>query len=184
MLTWLSQSSMPVAVFVEATFASETVYLWTGMGSITWNGQTWIGVGSLGGISPMPDGSTVEAKGIILTLSGFDATLLPLVLNDYIPGLPVTVYLAGFNDNVLINNPIIAWAGYLDLPSAEIAGETATLSINCESRLIEMDNAPNRRYTADDQQRDYPGDLGFSFVNAEQEKTFYWGTAPIAGQNL
>lgn len=178
MLAWLQQSQMPVAVFVQATFASETVYLWTGLGSIAWNGHTWIGVGTLGGISPLVGGSTVEAKGITLTLSGFDSTAVPLVLNEIQLGLPVLIYLVGFNEGVLIANPILAWAGLMDLPSLDGAAETATLSINCENRLVGMNRAVDRRYTQEDQQRDWPGDLGFMFVNAEQNKVIYWGTAP------
>jgi hypothetical protein len=46
-------------------------------------------------------------------------------------------------------------------------------------------NVPaNRRYTQEDQQRDYPGDLGFQFVNSIQESQIFWGPGPGTSNNL
>ena len=41
-----------------------------------------------------------------------------------------------------------------------------------------MNVAVDRRYTDEDQQMDYPGDLGFQFVNGIQEAQIYWGRSP------
>ena len=184
MAAWLAGTNLPCALFFEGTFSSGPVYLWTGYGSIVWNGQTWTGIGTLGGISPMSDGSTIEAKGIVVTLSGFDATLLPLVLGEFLLGAPALVYLAGFNDGVLIDDPILAFSGQMDLPTLKMGAQTATISINCESELIEQNIASGRRYTMEDQQRDWPGDLGMSFVDSIQEMTIYIGGAPTSTGNI
>ena len=45
-LTALSQPIIRPAFLVQAGFTSGPVYLWTGRGSLTWNGQTWLGTGS------------------------------------------------------------------------------------------------------------------------------------------
>jgi len=58
-----------------------------------WDSQTWLGVGGIIGFSTPEDSSSVEAKGITITLSGLDATLLPEALTDVKLGLPVTIYL-------------------------------------------------------------------------------------------
>jgi len=184
MLAALAGSELQCAFFVAANFASGPVYMWTGFGPITWNGQTWIGTGSLGSVSPIDEASTVEAKGLTLTLSGIDSSLLGDVMSEFALGLPVTVYLGLFNAGVLIASPITSWAGRMDQPLIEVDGKLATISINCESRLLDMNTAVDRRYTADDQQRDWPGDLGFNFVNAIQEMTLYWGTAPTTSGTI
>lgn len=184
MLAAINASELFPAIFVEATFATGPVYVWSGMGSITWNAQTWVGIGSLGSISTIDEGSTVEAKGIALTLSGIDPTLLADVLGEFSLGQPVTVYLGLFNGGALIDHPITSWAGRMDQPTIEVDGKAAMITINCESRLLDMNTAVDRRYTADDQQRDWPGDLCFNFVNAIQEMTLYWGTAPTSAGNI
>lgn len=184
MQTAIAERVLSPAIFVEAWFRNGPVYLWSGMGSLSWNGQTWIGLGALGGISPLEDAGTVEARGITLTLSGIDPAILPDALAEMQLGLAVTVYLALFNEGVVIADPITAWAGRMDQPTVDVDGQKATLSINCENRLVDMNVAVDRRYTAEDQQLDYPGDLGLNFVNEIQEITFYVGVAPVAAGNI
>lgn len=184
MREWLTGTLLPCALFFEGTFASGPVYLWTGFGPITWNGQTWFGIGTLGGVSAIDEGSTVEAKGIAVTLSAFDSTLLPLVMQELQFGAPMTVYLAGFNAGVLIDNPIAAFVGQMDQPVIDVDGSTARMSIACESPFVEMNVAVDRRYTQEDQNRDWPGDLGMSFVDSIQEMTIYVGSAPTTAGNI
>jgi hypothetical protein len=184
MLTAIQQQTLQPAIFAQLTFANETVYVWSGFGTINWNGQNWSGVGQLGSLSNIPDNSTVEAKGIMLTLSGIDATLLPEGEFNYGLGLPATIWLGFFNNGVLIANPVIAFQGRMDQPQFDVAGTAITLSINCEDRLMDMNAPVDRRYTQDDQQRDWPGDLGMQFVPSIQEMTLYWGTAPTSTANI
>ena len=184
MLAAISARQLNLAFFVQATFASGPIYVWSGLGPIVWNGQTWQGLGSLGSISAIEEGGTVDAKGLTLSLSGIDATLLSLVLGEFVLTLPVFVYLALFDENVLIDIPITSFAGRMDQPVIEIDGKTAVISINCESRLLDMNIAVDRRYTMEDQQRDWPGDLGFFAVASIQEMSLYWGTSPSSATNL
>lgn len=171
------------AFFVSAAFASETLYLWSGRGSVAWNGQTWLGVGTMGSIAPVEEGSTVEARGTTLTLSGIDVNVLGESLTDLRQGLPVTVWFALFDDTpALIPNPVIAFQGRMDQPTISHDGQTCTIQINCESRLMDLNTPAERRYTNEDQQREYPNDRGFEFVNSIQEVTIYWGRVP-AGKN-
>ena len=184
MLTALTSTELFPAIFVQANFATGPVYLWSGLGTISWNSHNWLGIGTLGGISTIGEGSTVEAKGITLTLSGFDATLLPLVMTEFQLALPVTVYLGLFNAGALIADPIPGFVGRMDQPIVQVDGKTAIININCESRLMDMNFAVKRRYTADDQQRDWPGDLGFQFISEIIEMTLYWGSAPTSTNNV
>jgi hypothetical protein len=184
MVAAIQSNNLQPALFVQASFSNETVYIWSGTGSITWNGQTWAGLGALLGVSAAEDGSTVEARGITITLSGLNSALLAEALGSYQLGLPVTVYLGFFSDGSLVASPIAAWAGRMDQPTIEVGADTATISINCESRLIEMNNSVDRRYTLQDQQMDHPGDLGFQFVDGLQEMTLNWGHYPATGANI
>ena len=44
------------------------------------------------------------------------------------------------------------------------AGETATISLTVESRLVDWERRPVRRYNNADQQVAFSGDMGFEFV--------------------
>ena len=173
------------ALFVQAAFVSGPIYVWSGIGQITWNGQVWTGIGTLGSISTIEEGSTVAAKGITLTLSGIDASLLNEVMTEFQVGLPVSVTLGVFDtNNALIADPVCCFSGRMDQPTIDVTGTLATIAINCENRLVEMNVAVDRRYTDEDQQMDYPGDLGFQFVNGIQEAQIYWGRSPSSQNNL
>lgn len=189
MLAALTSTELNLAIFIEATFATGTVYLWSGIGPISWNGNTWTGLGALLSVSPSEETSTVEAKGLQLTLNGFDATLLPDVMNEFALLQPVTVYLGCFSSGSLIASPLITFSGRMDEPTVSVSSDendrtVGTISINCESPLADMNVAVDRRYTIEDQQADWPGDLGFSFVDQLQEITINWGQAPTTTQNI
>ncbi len=187
MIAAFQASLLRPAIFVEATFATGTVYIWSGLGNVTWNSHTWVGVGSFGGISTTEEGSTVEAKGITLSLSGIDVGLLADVLQEFQIGAPVIVRLGLFDGAIppaLIASPIVSWSGQMDQPTIDVSGETATITINCENRLIEMNVPCDRRYTLDDASIDTPGDLALQFVAACSEINIYWGKSPATSTNL
>jgi hypothetical protein len=184
-LAAIQSAALRPALFVEANFTSGPIYVWSGVGSITWGGHTWTGLGSFGNVSMIEEGATVEAKGITLTLSGIDPTMLTGILDEFQVGLPVIVSLGLFDAaGALIANPVGCFVGQMDQPTLDVTGTSATISINCESRLIEMNVAVDRRYTNEDQQRDYPGDRGLEFVNSIQEAQIYWGRTPSSVNNL
>lgn len=181
----LQSANLAPAVFVEAHFANEIVYVWTGIGDISWNSQTWKGVGALGSIGTIEDGSAVEAKGTTIALSGLNQELLNDALNDYQTGLPVKIYLGLFNeDDELIDSPIRSFIGRMDLPTVSVAGDTSTITISCENLLLDMNTSVERRYTNEDQRIDHPEDRGFEFVNAIQDVTIFWGRVPTSNGNF
>jgi hypothetical protein len=188
MLAAIQASSLIPALFVSGQFANSTLYMWTGIGNIVWNGQTWTGIGTFGGASVIEEGATVEAKGITLTLSGIDPTALADVLQEVQLGLPVVVYLGLFSGTPtaanLIATPLTSWAGRLDQPTIDVDGTGARISIACESRLMEMNVPADRRLTQDDLLLVTPGDLGLIYQTAIQELSIYWGTTPTSTTNV
>jgi hypothetical protein len=186
MLAALSAPILNPVVFAEIQFKSETVRCWSGVGTVTWNGHDWTGLGAFLSFTTTEDSSTVEAKGISVVFSGIDATVLPECLSDYQLGLPCTLYLGLWSTttpNTLIDSPVIAWAGRTDQPTLDVSGTDATITINCESRLLDMNVAVDRRFTQEDQQMLCPGDLCFQFVAGINEMTLYWGQ-PITTANV
>lgn len=184
MLAALCAPGSEPVVFVQVGFSTGPAYLWSGVGPVTWNGQTWAGVGSLLAISQIEDGCTVEARGISITLSGFDPTVCAAVMADFQLGLPAVVLLGAYSDGSIIASPVTAWAGRTDTPELSVDGKTATVSINCESRLVDMNNPSERRYTMDDQTMTWPGDIAFMFVNSLQEITLSLPNQAPAAKNI
>jgi hypothetical protein len=164
------------AIFVSVTFASGTINIWNGYGEAILQSVVYTGVGSLLQISTIEDGSSVEARGVTVSLSGIDPTLLPAALDDYQVGLPATIYLGLFGGRglLLVNEPLIAWQGRTDQPTITSGPTTATISLNLESVLMDLNTPIPWRYTQVDQNIFYPGDPGFMWVNSIQSIVINW----------
>ena len=184
MLAALSASTLYPSIFVSMTFATGTVYVWSGIGTISWNGHSWQGVGSLGSITTIEESGTVEAKGLTLTLSGIDAGLLADDLQEFQSGGAAVIYVGLWDITVspaaLIADPLTSWAGRMDFPVVEISGDSAVISIVCESRLLEMQVPNQLYYDQDTQQALFPGDLGMTFVAGCQGANISWGAHPTS----
>ena len=184
LLAALQARDLQPAIFVQIQFVSAIVRLWSGAGSVTWNGQTWIGIGSLLGVSVIEDAATVEARGISITLSGLDASLLAGALSYFKTGLPASVLFGAYSGGSLIATPIVSWSGRTDIPEISYDGETATITIACENRLADSNIPVDRRYTNQDQQMTWPGDLCFQFVDGLQEMTLFIGGQANTTNNI
>ena len=185
MVAAITDKVMRPAIFLYTeAFSSGPVRVWTGVGPITWGGFTWTGIGNLGTITAIEEGATVEARGITVTLTGFDTNLLGKILGEFQKEKQCLIYLGAFDsNNVLSPTPVVAFAGAMDDPRVAGDAKNAGISINIESRLLDMNVAVDRRYTDADQQIDYPGDRGFEFVNSIQELTIYWGQQANSSNN-
>lgn len=170
----VAPTSEPILLF-EGVFASGTVRFWTGVGNLSWNGQTWTGSGDLIAISPVTETVEVRANGLTVSLPGIPSSLVSLILGDARSGRAGTVYLGFLSGGAVVGNPTPAYIGRLDVPTIEDSGETSTISISYESELIDLERARERRYTPEDQAIEYPGDLGFDYVASLQDAEIVWG---------
>lgn len=188
LVTALTGDTVRAVVFYEGEFSSGTLRFWSGVGQISWNGQTWTGAGNLGSISAIEESSDVRAVGIVCSLSGQSSAILSLVLGAVRQGLEGKVWIGAVDAaGAVVADPFLAFSGFVDVPDTLDEGESATISIRYESRLIDLDKTRERRYTDEDQQIDYAGDSGFAFVPALQDAQITWGvgrgvpaTAPAA----
>ena len=172
----LPKMNLRPVIFVEAVFTSGTLRVWSGIGTISWNGQTWTGVGNLGEISPISEGTEPHADGIELSLSGIPSDLIMKALGECRLNAPVKLWLGVLNEaDAVIVDPYESFGGRMDVPSVEEGGETSTIKLRVENRLVDFNRARERRFTHEDQQIDYPGDLGFEYVAGLQEWNGVWG---------
>ena len=178
------------AYFLCIEFLTETVYLWSGLGTITPAGpaydptasfpygQTFTGMGWMGAIRAVPEVTDVVASNITLSLSGIPSELVTDALDAVRQNSVATLWL-GFmslapgNPSVVLD-PVQVFQGALDVPTVTEGSTTCSISITCENPLIDLNRSPDRRYTDVDQQIDYPGDTGFFQVQLLQDFLLLW----------
>lgn len=161
----------------QGEFTTGTVRAWSGIGDLSWNGFTWTGTGNLLTISSVQEAADISANGVTVNLNGVPSELISLALQSCKQGASGFVYLGFLNNGSVVADPVLLFEGRLDIPSIEEMGDSATVSISYESRLIDLERQRETRYTNEDQQREFAGDLGFEFVPALQDKSLTWGRA-------
>jgi hypothetical protein len=164
------------AIFVESQFPSGYLRLWSGLGEITWGGRTWAGAGTLLNVGAIEETTDVVATGTTVTLSGIPTDLVSACINDARQGLPGQIYLGFLTAaGAVIADPVLAFAGRLDVPTIMDGAERCEIQITYESRLIDLNRSRGWRYTHESQQQISPGDRGFEYVAGLQEREIRWG---------
>ena len=74
-----------------------------------------------------------------------------------------------------VNAIVEVFSGVMNTMTIQDGGETSTIELLVESKLVELERAKIRRYTHESQQARYPNDTFFSYVTALQDKDVIWG---------
>ena len=183
---------------VELKFDGDNVLrLWTGQGTLVLDdGTSWVGTGNLLNISAIEETSELAVKGATLTLSGVPSEVLSLALSEPYQGRVCNIYFGTFSQGSILQesssyillqdgsrinlettdkgfNEI--FSGYMDQMNIEESGETSTIQLLVENKLVDLERARVARFTSGYQKSIYAGDLGLDFVEDLQDKQISWG---------
>ena len=161
---------------VKMEFDSGDLLLWSGQGSIYYDSAWYVGTGDLMAISPIKESEELTANGVNFTVSGIKQSLVDLARDEPYQGRKITLLLGALDDSAdIISSPVILFSGFMDVMTIADSGETSTITISAENKLIAFDRASVRRFTAEDQKIDYPTDKGFEFVSQIAQQEIIWG---------
>lgn len=166
---------VPSLILVEMDFPTGFLRLTNAGMNVAWGGHTWYGVGDLGALDPVQETATLEAPQLAFQLTGIRPEYVAVALGQHYKGRAVRIWEAPLDGAYrVVADPAIVWLGRMDTLDIEL-GPTATLTMTSISRLDDWSRAKVRRYNHEDQQIDYPGDLGLAFVEQMVEKELRWG---------
>ena len=187
----------------ELRFDGNIVRMWTGQGTLVLSdGTEWVGLGQLLNISSIEETSEMSVKGASISLSGIPSELLSLALSEPYQGRIAKIYFGTFQqgsilqetsdyillqDGSRINLESMStgfnelFSGYMDQMNIEESGDTATIEMMVENKLIDLERARVARFTSGYQKSVYPGDLGMDFIEDLQDKKISWGRAETNG---
>jgi hypothetical protein len=187
----------------ELRFDGNIVRMWTGQGTLVLSdGTEWVGLGQLLNISSIEETSEMSVKGASISLSGIPSNLLSLALSEPYQGRIAKIYFGTFqqgsilqetSDYILLQDGSRInleststgfnelFSGYMDQMNIEESGDTATIEMMVENKLIDLERARVARFTSGYQKSVYPGDLGMDFIEDLQDKRVSWGRAETNG---
>jgi len=165
---------------VKLEFASGTTRLWTGVGDIAFEAgsgsETFTGAGDLATVSAVEETNDIESSNASFSLGGINSSLISLALSENYQGKDATLYLGLLSSGAVVADPYILFRGKMDTMDIVDSGETASIQVKAQNRLVALQKAKPRRFTQEDQKLIDSTDQGLSFVNDLQDKTITWGT--------
>ena len=180
MTTQVSASQLSPIILASLSFQTP-VNLWSGYGTITYGGTGYLGIGTLGTISPVEETTDLAARGITMQLSGVPTALIAVALTENYQGKACSVMFGALDSNgALVSSPITVFSGRMDVMNINDDGQNATIGMTAENKLVDFRRPREVRYTDEEQKNLYPLDKGLEFVNSIQEKQIYWGNAKLA----
>ena len=181
---------------VELLFDDSPIRMWTGQGPLDIGGNDYVGVGNILDISAIEETAEMAVKGATITLSGVSSEALSLALSEPYQGRVCNIYFGTFSTGKILQesgsfillqdgSKIILeatstgfnqlFAGYMDQMNIADGGDTTTIELMVENRLIDLERARVARFTSGYQKSLYPDDLGLDFVEDLQDKDIVWG---------
>lgn len=182
---------------VELQFDDNPIRMWTGQGTLVLPDATqWVGLGQLLDISSIEETSEMAVKGATISLSGIPSNLLSLALSEPYQGRVAKIYFGTLSrGNILLESGSYIllqdgsrievetgergfnelFSGYMDQMNIEEGGDTSTIQLAVENKLIDLERARVARYTSGYQKSAYPLDLGMDFIEDLQDKKIPWG---------
>tara|TARA_X000001388_G_scaffold73163_1_gene64581 strand:- start:4948 stop:5523 length:576 start_codon:yes stop_codon:yes gene_type:complete len=164
---------------LSVAFKDSTLRLWTGIGDLFFDGNTFIGSGNLLSISNVNETADIRASGIKVSLSGLDSSILSSSISQDSEGGVVKLYFGVLktedNRTQVVDSPYQLFEGSLDTIQISETGESAMITVTVENKLIMLEIPRNRRYTDQDQKNLFAGDKGLEFVDDLQDKELIWG---------
>lgn len=79
------------------------------------------------------------------------------------------------DDWQIIADPTLVFSGRLDVPQIADAGDSCTITISYENKLVDLTVPREWRYTHESQRALHPSDRGFEYVTSIQDKEITWG---------
>lgn len=182
---------------VELQFdGDQTLRLWTGVGSLVFEGETWVGTGTLLNVTAIEETSEIAVRGATLTLSGVPSEVLSLALSEPYQGRVCNIYFGLFQKGQLLlesssyillqdGSKILLedqstslteiFSGYMDQMNISEGSDGSTIQLQVENKLIDLEKPRVARYTSAYQKSKFPDDRGLEFVEDLQDKELFWG---------
>ncbi|AYY80316.1 hypothetical protein [Proteus vulgaris] len=147
----------------------------TGVGQLIIAGETYLGVGSLGEISQLKENKTTSPPQLQLKLTGFDRSLVGMVMNEQSRGREVRLMMVAIGKE---GKPLLAEVLFVGQITSinVVSGEENAVCVNVSNRFERWSIGLPDRFTDESWSSRRQGDRIFRYVAQMAERAIYWGS--------
>jgi len=177
MVTEVTAVDLTPAVFFKMQFDSGDINVWSGIGDIVFNSDTYTGVGDLGKITEVKETILVKSAVTTFQLSGIPSSLISTALDEEYSERFAKMWLGALDSSgAIVSDPYLTLTGRMDVMEIEEGAETSIIKLTVVNRLVDLERPKSRFYTSEDQKEHFSGDLGLDFVASLNDgKQVVWG---------
>lgn len=201
----LQSSTISHALLIKIGVNGTDYYVSNAYNPITWNGDTYLGLGHFLGINDIQNDIKITNAQIALSLSGIPkdpselglgaySSFVEFILSEKIKGSSVKMYRAFFDPNnreLYTNQVSLRFSGYIsnftvtDNPDVNTRSDSYTVVVNCSSIHAVLERRiAGRRTNSTDQKSFYPSDIGMDRVVIISNTSFDFGGTPTSRVGL
>lgn len=169
---------------VELLFDEVTNRFWTGYGSITIDGNEYVGNGKFLSLSGVEEDMQISAKGLSIVMSGLPTDFMSLALNAEYQYRKANIYTGAIQSDGTVQSYLM-FSGFMNQMNFAENHDDMTITISVENRLIDLERPREMRYTDEDQRARYPDrfnengialdeDIGLSLIVDIQDREIVW----------
>lgn len=154
-------------------------YIHSGVGPITYDGNTYIGIGDLTIIEGIEESEELTPAPFRIGMSGLQPDWVTEALDAGNYGDVITIY-RGYrgDDGTLIADPWLERRGTFEYATV-VLGDKNEIVITVQHELAKLADKSGRRYSDEQARQDYSAETGFSFVTDAIGKSLIWGGQPV-----
>lgn len=165
MIAALTAPSAQPVFFYEGIFVGFTLRLWSGLGDISWNGETWLGNGWFRGFQGVEEDNDLGSTGMEIALAGVPQSLISTILGAIQQNAAGKLWIGALDSSGnIIADPYLMFVGRLDVPTVDDQTSGPIIQISYESHLVDLDRSKEYRYTSESQRIFNATDRGFEYV--------------------
>lgn len=170
------KAAVTVRLLAALDFASGVVYVNDGTTNVEHSSNTYLGIGTFGGIEAIQEDDKVTPATVKLTLAGIPNELIGSAMTETYQGRAVTLYWGFLHESTgaWIDTPETLWAGVMDVMSVNLGPRESVVELICDDP--DYCQPYVRRYTREDHQLDYSGDKFFEYVPNIPGFRSQWGS--------
>jgi len=180
---WGKDLNRPIHLF-EFDF-QPYIYMTDGPVDVVWNSNNYLAsqVLSFSGISETSD---LLVNSCTVGLSGVDQAVIAILLQESYMNRKMKIRVAMLDSSLqIIADPVLIFDGRMDKPTISVDPDSGTTVCSVEgvSHWADFEKRPGRHSNNTEQQKYFPGDLGFAQVAVLPEQIF-WGIIQTLGSQL
>jgi hypothetical protein len=166
----LTKDEVGAILFVDLDTPSGRVLCHTGLGDRPFMGQTYLGIGELGGVGDFTENTGSSPSNMPLTLKLLDPSLVAVAMNETLEGREIVMHLGLLDDNKQIAHEIpYIFDGYVAKKGVKRGDISKSIPyvirLTCSDWMERWNQPPsNARTTNAAQQNLYPGDRIFDLT--------------------